>query len=104
MSEKNTDYYMQKAYESIFNHEYHTETNPIFNGLIPDGWDIINDTLIIIENKRLIKEGYKEQKCECCGMTEWLGEPIPLELHHIDGNKQNHQLSIYKCFAKIAIQ
>ena len=44
-------------------------------------------------NKRLIKEGYKEQKCECCGMTEWLGEPIPLELHHIDGNKQNHQLS-----------
>ena len=26
-------------------------------------------------------------------MTEWLGEPIPLELHHIDGNKQNHQLS-----------
>ena len=55
-------------------------------------------------NKRLIKEGYKEQKCECCGMTEWLGEPIPLELHHIDGNKQNHQLSIYKCFAQIAIQ
>ena len=27
MSEKNTDYYMQKAYESIFNHEYHTEAN-----------------------------------------------------------------------------
>ena len=60
MSEKNTDYYMQKAYESIFNHEYHTEANnELFNSLIPDGWDIINDTLIIIENKRLIKDKTK---------------------------------------------
>ena len=59
MSEKNTDRYMQNAYESIFNHEYHTETNPIFNGLIPDGWDIIDNILIIIENKRLIKDKNK---------------------------------------------
>ena len=60
MSEKNTDYYMQKAYESIFNHEYHTEANnELFSQLIPDGWDIINDTLIIIENKRLIKDKTK---------------------------------------------
>ena len=59
MSEKNTDHYMQNAYESIFNHEYHTETNPIFNGLIPDGWDIIDNILIIIENKRLIKDKNK---------------------------------------------
>ena len=60
MSEKNTDYYMQKAYESVFKHEYHTETNSeLFDSLIPDGWDIINDTLIIIENKRLIKDKNK---------------------------------------------
>ena len=59
MSEKNTDHYMQNAYESIFNHEYHTETNPIFNGLIPDGWDIIDNILIIIENKLLIKDKNK---------------------------------------------
>ena len=38
MSEKNTDRYMQNIYEEVFNHEYHTETNPMFNGLIPDGW------------------------------------------------------------------
>ena len=60
MSEKNTDYYMQKAYELVFKHEYHTETNSeLFDSLIPDGWDIINDTLIIIENKRLIKDKTK---------------------------------------------
>ena len=34
--------------------------------------------------QRLIKEGLKEAKCECCGRTEWLGIPIPLELHHIN--------------------
>ena len=60
MSEKNTDYYMQKTYELVFKHEYHTETNSeLFDSLIPDGWDIINDTLIIIENKRLIKDKTK---------------------------------------------
>ena len=59
MSEKNTDRYMQNIYEEVFNHEYHTETNPMFNGLIPDGWDIIDDLLIIIENKKLIKDKTK---------------------------------------------
>ena len=59
MSEKNTDRYMQNIYEDVFNHEYHTETNPMFNGLIPDGWDIIDDLLIIIENKKLIKDKTK---------------------------------------------
>lgn len=44
-----------------------------------------------LKNK-LIKEGIKENKCECCGITEWNGKPIPFELHHIDGNKFNHRL------------
>lgn len=32
--------------------------------------------------KMLIKEGLKEKKCEMCGLTEWLGYEIPLELDH----------------------
>ena len=39
--------------------------------------------------KRLIKEGLKEYKCECCGITEWLGKPVRLELHHINGIKDD---------------
>ena len=39
---------------------------------------------------RLISEGVKEWKCECCGLTEWNGQPIPLELHHIDGDRSNN--------------
>lgn len=42
--------------------------------------------------KRLLKEGYKEYKCEKCGRSEWEGEPIPLELHHINGNHTDHRL------------
>ena len=42
---------------------------------------------------RLIKEGYKEKKCERCGLTEWLGEPIPLHLHHKDGNHDNNLMN-----------
>lgn len=41
---------------------------------------------------RLFDEGYKERKCERCGLSEWNGLPIPLELHHKDGNRINHKL------------
>lgn len=44
-----------------------------------------------LKNK-LIKAGYKTWKCECCGNTEWLNNPIPLNLHHKDGNHTNNQL------------
>lgn len=41
---------------------------------------------------RLIKEGVKEEKCEVCGNTEWMGGPIPLDLHHINGNHFDNRL------------
>lgn len=45
---------------------------------------------------RLLEEGYKEYKCENCGLTEWLGKPIPLELHHLDGNRDNNTLENFQ--------
>ena len=57
----------------------------------------LNDNVIIsafsLKNK-ILKEGVKEHKCENpeCGLTEWLGKPIPLELHHINGNKMDNRL------------
>ena len=41
---------------------------------------------------RLLKEKIKEYKCECCNKTEWLGKPIKLELHHINGVKDDLRL------------
>ena len=38
-------------------------------------------------HKKLVEGGYKEEKCEMCGLTHWFGQPIPLEVHH---KNQNH--------------
>ena len=42
--------------------------------------------------ERLLKEKVKEAKCECCGRIEWMGQPIALELHHINGIKDDLRL------------
>jgi len=42
--------------------------------------------------ERLVKEGLKECKCERCGITEWLGKPISLQLHHINGIHNDNRL------------
>ena len=42
--------------------------------------------------KRLLNEGLKEHKCEMCGITEWNGQPTPIELDHIDGNRYNNTI------------
>ena len=42
---------------------------------------------------RLIEDGIKEYKCECCGIHEWLGKSLMLELDHINGNGKDNSLS-----------
>lgn len=44
-------------------------------------------------------------KCENCGLTQWLGDDIPLEVHHLDGDHLNNEMSNLKllcpnCHAK----
>lgn len=41
---------------------------------------------------RIISEGVKSHKCECCGITEWMGKPAPLELDHINGINTDNRL------------
>lgn len=41
---------------------------------------------------RLIKEGIKESKCECCGLTKWNNKPAPLELDHINGINTDNRI------------
>lgn len=36
------------------------------------------------------------RKCEDCGLEEWLGQPINLEIHHIDGDRSNNSLENLK--------
>ena len=43
--------------------------------------------------KRLMADGIKENKCEICGITEWNGKLLMMQLDHVDGNSHNHRLS-----------
>ena len=33
----------------------------------------------------------REWKCECCGVTEWQGKPLSLEIHHINGDRYDNR-------------
>jgi hypothetical protein len=46
--------------------------------------------------KKLLAEGYKEHRCECCGLSTWLDKPIALELHHKDGDRHNNTIENYE--------
>lgn len=44
--------------------------------------------------ERLVKEGWKEERCECCGFQERRSYDytVPLKMHWVDGNKANYAL------------
>lgn len=41
---------------------------------------------------KLIASGLKENKCEICGRSKWMNKPIPLELHHKNGDHSDNRL------------
>lgn len=42
--------------------------------------------------RRLLAAGVKQPRCETCGLTEWLGAPISLALHHVNGDRHDNRL------------
>lgn len=66
-------------------HRYHTRpiNEVLVNGKYENTYKLKN---------RLIRDGLKERKCENCLMDSWQGIPIPLELHHKDGERKNNQI------------
>ena len=42
--------------------------------------------------RRLLQKGLKKHICEQCGLIEWQGKPIPLELHHKNGNNRDNRI------------
>jgi len=86
------------------------------------GWNVglafnphpsISDDEIFIEHSNYrcswrLRERYKKRTgicfCEQCGLSEWQGQKIPLEIHHINGNNldnrmENLQLLCPNCHA-----
>jgi len=42
---------------------------------------------------RLLDAGLKQAVCEPCGLAEWRGQALPLELHHINGDGLDNDLT-----------
>jgi hypothetical protein len=42
--------------------------------------------------RRLLLAGLKEPRCERCGIADWLGRPLSLALHHINGDNRDNRL------------
>ena len=42
--------------------------------------------------KRLVNENRLEYKCAICGLTDWLGKEITLQLDHINGVNNDHRI------------
>ena len=42
--------------------------------------------------KRLIANGLKEPRCEVCLRDRWNGQPIPLELDHVNGRRDDNRI------------
>ncbi len=42
--------------------------------------------------RRLLKEGMLEEKCDECGLYEWRGQRLPLELEHKNGDNRDHRI------------
>jgi regulatory LuxR family protein len=41
---------------------------------------------------RLLAIGLKSNHCERCGIDEWLGEPLSMALHHVNGDRDDNRL------------
>jgi hypothetical protein len=60
---------------------------------------ITNDGGLKTENRQISKKYLIKKngnKCEICGITEWLGKPIMLILDHIDGNSNNNKIENWR--------
>jgi predicted HNH restriction endonuclease len=42
--------------------------------------------------KRLLNNNLKEYRCERCGIDEWMGGRILIELHHMNGDSAYNRL------------
>jgi 5-methylcytosine-specific restriction endonuclease McrA len=41
---------------------------------------------------RLIEVGLKDERCESCGITDWGGQPLAMQLHHVNGDGHDNRL------------
>jgi hypothetical protein len=57
--------------------------------------EYIKNSKVILSDrlkKKLFRECLKEERCERCKLNKWLGEELPLELDHINGDHADNRI------------
>lgn len=70
-------------------HNIHNKTYPLENILVKD---YAGGTTSHKLKLRLLKARLFEKKCYNCNLTEWLGNPMPLELEHKNGDNKDNRI------------
>jgi hypothetical protein len=68
--------------------------------IVPRAYPMPIDRLLVADTyrgrhnikRRLLGEGIKQNRCEICGLTEWLGRPLSMALHHINGDGRDNRI------------
>lgn len=62
-------------------------------GLFPANKNTNDTNLRNVRKYLILKYGHK---CSICGLSEWMGQPIPLVADHIDGDTTNHKVENFR--------
>lgn len=82
-------------------HRMYDEMNLDTSHFLGEGWNKNNYAYETFTSGTYKKNGkttlnaltnLRGHKCECCGLSEWLGKPITLEVHHINGDRLDNSL------------
>lgn len=80
----NTEHFIGRVYQKDFGHVQYVPAEKYLNNTrFINSWKL---------KEKLIKEGVKRHVCERCGVSEWMGEPVPLQLHHINGDNTDNRI------------
>jgi hypothetical protein len=68
--------------------------------IVPNDWVIPLEELLAAGRPRsrghlklrLLGAGLKENRCERCGISEWRGRPLNMQLHHVNGDGMDNRL------------
>ena len=66
----------------------------VVHGMPLDGILVRNSTYVNCTRLRdkLLTAGYFEDRCSMCGLLEWRGQPMPIQLHHRNGVRSDCRL------------
>lgn len=66
------------------------DTGPKLGGHMTGHKKGFNELIDIQARKRRILK-QRGHRCECCGNSKWMGKAIPIQIDHIDGNRDNNE-------------